>query len=137
MGGKSRCDLRGPDALLLAKGEFLRCQAHLVPLQLRSLDDRQDGAEALVLHNRALVDAAVLVEGRVGKQLALAADLDSPVLPLEDADPLAAEAQSLGTWLDEIGDSLESASAVPSPAGPAASCSSARRGPSLAASWRR
>ena len=28
--------------------------------------------------------------------MALAADLDSPVLPLEDADPLAGEAQSLG-----------------------------------------
>jgi hypothetical protein len=50
----------------------------------------RDRAE-LVLHDRALVDASVLVEWRVGKQSALAADLDSPVVPLEDADALARE----------------------------------------------
>jgi len=54
MVGKVPCDLGGLDALLLAKGELLRRQAHFVPLRLRSLDDRQDGAEALVLNDRAL-----------------------------------------------------------------------------------
>src|SRR6266478_3694057 len=95
------------DALLLPKGDFLRAQACLVTLQLRGLHDREDCAETLVLHDRALVDASVLVERRGGKQSTLAADLDSTVLPLEYADALAPEGQSLGTWLDQIGDSLE------------------------------
>jgi hypothetical protein len=54
-----------------------------------------------------LVDASVLVEWRAGKQSALAADLDSPVLPLEDADALACEGQSLRTGLDEVAHSFE------------------------------
>src|SRR5438067_12914263 len=70
-------DASSLDAVFLSKRELLRRQAHLVPLQLRSLDDRESSAEALVLHDRALVHASVLVEWRVGKQSALAADLDS------------------------------------------------------------
>src|SRR6266446_3747489 len=94
-------DASSLDAVFLSKSELLRRQAHLVPLQLRSLDDRESSAEPLVLHDRALDDASVLVEWRAGKQSALAADLDSPVLPLEDADALACEGQSLPTGLDE------------------------------------
>src|SRR6267143_3220608 len=95
------CDASSLDAVFLSKSELLRRKAHFVPLPLRGLDDRQDCAEPLVLHDRALVDASVLVEWRVGKQSALAADLDPPVVPLEDADARAREGQSLGTWLDE------------------------------------
>src|SRR5712692_8107717 len=105
--GESRCEPGGLDALLFAKGDLFRGETRVVSLQLRGLDDREDCSEPLVLHDRALVDAAVLVEWRAGKQLAFAADLDSPVLPLEDADALAREGQRLGAWLDEIAHSLE------------------------------
>jgi hypothetical protein len=54
-----------------------------------------------------LVDAGVLVEPPGGKWLALAAEFDSPVLPLEDADALTREGQSVGPWLDEPGHSPE------------------------------
>jgi len=81
---------------------FFERRRGLVTLQLRGLYDREDCAAPPVLHDRALVDASVLVERRGGKQSALAADLDSPVIPLEDADALAREGQGLGTWLDEI-----------------------------------
>src|SRR5260370_12592222 len=58
------------DALLLPKSDFLGAQACLVTLQLRGLHDREDCAEPLVLHDRALVDASVLVERRGGERLA-------------------------------------------------------------------
>src|SRR5512132_283248 len=53
-------------------------------------------AEALVLHDCGLVDASVLVERRVRKRSALAADVDSAVLLLEDAHALAREGSVSG-----------------------------------------
>src|SRR5216684_7274458 len=94
-------------ALLLAQRELLRGEARPVALQLGGVDHREDCAQPLVLHDGALVDATAFVERRERKKPVLAADLDSTVLPLVDADALARERQRVGAWLDEIADPLE------------------------------
>jgi hypothetical protein len=79
----------------LSDAELPRGESGPVSLVLGCLDDREGGAEALVLDDRTGSDVGVLVEDRVGERLARAQDLDAAVFPLANLHALASERQRL------------------------------------------
>ncbi len=91
------------DPVLLALRQAVHRQSRPVPLGLRTLDDREYRAEALVLNDRSLAHYGVLIEEGVGELSPFTVELDPPILPLVDDDTLAGQERVLLGPLDKVG----------------------------------